>query len=307
MRIDAITCCVGAGYAERLARALPVWADTLDSLVVVTKPSCDATRRLVDELDAPNVRVVTTDVFTEHGATFNKAAALCVAYAACDPLDWVLHADADVVPPADWRARSESRLRKGCLHGCRRQLSDGADGDNGERFWPYGYFQLWHTSDSAAWGWPIFDVRHRTCGGYDADFSERWSRARWRELPFRVKHVGEPRSNWCGEGADDAEMRRMKQHGLYRYRKEGLGHIVLPTPKLRYAIAPRFRDEAKMRSLMRVVAIGGPFAVQLLRLGPVDCRVLTESTKFTDVQREVLACLESGPTTRSESARARSS
>lgn len=203
MRIDGITCCVGELYAKLLRRSLPIWMETLDSLMIVTDEAAPIVRELSDPGGPtlkPQVYFVETDVLTARGAHFNKGAALNVAYTAAAPTDWVLSLDADIEPPADWRTVAEPLLEPGKLYGCRRV--------NGRRvncrraFVPYGYFQLWHSSDPHAVSSPPgpFAECYAHAGRYDARFIERWPVGLRSELPFRVLHHGTPLVNWFGVG-----------------------------------------------------------------------------------------------------------
>lgn len=161
-KIDAITCCVGKMYAEQLARSLPIWLDTLDSLTIVTKKGDD-----ILALEGPsNLSIVETDVFTSYGAHFNKGAALCYAYASADPKDWALHVDSDIIPPKDWRKIAEEKAEPDCLSGAFRYDERGQRLDEAPLY-PYGYFHLWHVSNPVTWKWPLFDpwFPHAVCGG----------------------------------------------------------------------------------------------------------------------------------------------
>lgn len=298
MRIDAITCCSGELYAGQLDRSLEVWCNTLDSLVVVTKPGDPALDVLEPyEREFPHVlRHITTSIFTEYGADFNKGAALCEAYRACDPNDWALHFDSDIIPPDDWREQAEPLLEIGRLHGCRRLHEDGHPADEEKPFYPYGFFQLWHVTDPHSWRWPIFDVWHPHCGSYDANFMDQW-KGNWRELPFNVVHQGEPRTNWFGDAEDGAEkMDKLKKRGLRRYRMDcnrGLDRLPVPKPRLEY----RLNSVHPMhwgRDVIRACMIGGPFLVAASRDRRLGAqRIITHRNKFTQIQEEVLACIAS--------------
>lgn len=194
MYISGITTCVGPTYAAHLARTLPVWLGTLDSLTVVTKPGDPAISKLNRNWLIPAVRepaafaIIETDAFTKHGAHFNKGAALNVALDQARPTDWMLSLDCDVLPPADWRDHLAG-IDPGYLYGCHR--SDKRSGA------PYGYFQLWHASDAQA---RPFAECYDHAGRYDAVFLEGWPKERRKLLPFTVEHLGEPATHWHGPG-----------------------------------------------------------------------------------------------------------
>lgn len=218
MRIDGITSCVSQLYAGYLARSLPIWADTLDSLTIVTAPNDPV---LSVAAGRANVHVVQTTAFTDYGAYFNKGAALNLAYAAADPSAWVLHFDADIVPPRDWRAVAESVIEPGNMYGAtrggRQMLRHG-------KLWPIGFFQLWHAADRCSWRWPLFQTHHRHAGAYDVEFAEQWGAEHWQRLAFVVHHLSRPRRNWFGA----ANSRLMREYRKLNYPLE------IPSPRYRW-------------------------------------------------------------------------
>lgn len=296
MRIDAITCCVGAEYAAMLEKSIVTWMNTLDSLVVVTKPGDTALHMVQYVANAyPNkVRVITTNIFTEYGAHFNKGAALCEAYRACDPTDWVLHFDADIIPPENWREKVEAAsIRSGFLYGAPRIHENGKPADSDPVFHPYGYFQLWNVSDRYSWRWPIFDTWHPHCGSYDANFMDQWPQGRWKRLMFSVTHQGEPRTNWFGTEPEKQElMRPLLDRGLYRYRMDcnkGKDRLPVPKAKLRYHLvdnSPRWGVD-----VIRACMIGGPFLVDARTKSFAGARPIRRTQPFTQIQEEVLKCM----------------
>lgn len=269
MMIDGLCSSVGPVYADYMRRILPVWAATLDSVTVVTVPGDPVVAVCHGQ---PRVRVVETDVFHRHGAAFNKGAALTLAYATMDPIDAVLHFDADILPPPDWRATAEREFRAGCIHGAvRRDEAGNKITDLGD--WPYGYFQLWHSADAAAQFWPLFEVWHASAGGYDMEFLEHWSRRQRVALSFDVTHFGEVRSNWFGVGLPEAEqaesLRRMAQvHrvGLRETRmrtRDPKNRLAVPPFALRFAVTDRNCPPEHARALTRACMTDDPFLVEL--------------------------------------------
>lgn len=275
MDIDALTVCAGPLYAGYLRRSLPVWLDTLDSLTVITKPDDRDTIEVCH--GRPRLRLVTTDVFTAHGAAFNKGAALDVGYAAMDPVDWVLHFDSDILPPPDWRRRFERTHRVGGVHGAPRYDEKGRLIPDAPP-WPYGYFQLWHAADPAAQFWPLFEPWHPHAGSYDLEFLEKWPRDRWHKLNFKVTHFGEVRRNWFGAGlAPEAQreaFRRMDavhKVGLRNTRmlaRRPENRLAVPPPRFRFAFDGH--DPAWGREMLRACLHPDPFLVDAYcgRAGP---------------------------------------
>lgn len=276
MRIDGITCCVGEKYALQLTRSLQRWLETLDSLTIVTAPG-DSSIQLVTDLlktmPAPDSRpysppccelkIITTNVFYEHGAKFNKAAALCEAYQLSNPTDWVLHFDSDIIPPEYWRWLAEKRIGKGNLYGAFRYNEEGRRLDEFPLF-PYGYFHLWHVDDPCAWRWPIFETWHPHAGNYDSEFAMQWPSARrGHDLGFSVLHQGEPRQSWFGPN-DSESMQGLHNTGLYHVRllaKEGVGILSIPEPLLRFYLLTPEADPQWTKSVLRLCAEHGPFKI----------------------------------------------
>lgn len=235
MRIDAITCCVGEVYAVQLARSLPIWLDTLDSLTVVTKPHDSVLTH-----DGPsNLRFVTTDVFTAFGAHFNKGAALNEAIKAADPTEWTLHVDSDIIPPADWRTVVERTAQVNCLSGAFRYDEGGKRLDE-RPLYPYGYFHLWHASDKRTWRWPLLENWHSHAGSYDANFTDLWPRHKRKDLGLKLIHQGERRTNWFGPDSDPQMMQAIASEGYRAHRmraNRGEGRLPIPEPANQYRLA----------------------------------------------------------------------
>jgi len=211
MRIDAITVCVGSLYLDLFKQTLPAKLDTLDSLTIVTKPG-DPVSKMVK--DFPSVRVVETDVFTQRKAHFNKGAALNVAFAAASPISWALSIDADIELPSNWRELAEPQIECGKLYGAVR------DSSHTKFFLPYGYFQLWCVEDSAVRGHPLFTESYSHCGRYDTEFMIRWKSSEWKDLGFKIRHLGEPCHYWFGEGENGRHlMSNLLRGGVSKYRR----------------------------------------------------------------------------------------
>ncbi len=265
--IDGLVTCVGAVYAAQLARSLPVWLDTLDSLTVVTAPGDpDVLPVLALHRARPNLRVVETDLFSRHGAHFNKGAALSHALAQMRPEDWVLHFDADILPSPTWRAVAEPLLEPGNLHGADRWFENGRLIHDTP--FPAGYFQLWHVDDPRAQLRPLFDVHWGHAGNYDTFFLERWPEAARRKLEIRLTHLGAPRRNWFGVGRRDKGLERDGLRRMQRLHKIGLRaalhqdtKVPVPPPRVRVRIEPG-GDPAWLRGIVRLCTPADPFAVR---------------------------------------------
>jgi hypothetical protein len=227
MRIDGIVTCVGNRYAEILKKAIPIWRDTLDSVTVVTD---DPTI-----INLPvGVRTFTTTLFKEYGAFFNKGAALSSAYAWLNPTDWVLHFDADVIPPPNWREIAEPLIEVGNLYGAVRTYQDGRlISDPGPPF-PYAFFHLWNVRDRSSWIRPLWDLFWPSAGHYEVSFLDRWPDGNRIGLPIKLVHPCEPREGWFGESAE----------GVKHMREDArLGHVMPRVKKMFVLKVPDFKTQ----------------------------------------------------------------
>lgn len=183
--LEAVTVCVG--YSDFLREALSHNLVQLDSLTVVTTPDDEATR---DLCRYTGVRCLPTECIyrdTQKPA-FNKSRAINygLAHMACS--DWVLHLDADIVLPPQFRRMAENaELDPTCIYGMDRVDCVGyqewdafllnpelqyrwsylitpprhwpiatrvTHGDYGG-YLPIGYFQLWNPNASDVLRYPV--------------------------------------------------------------------------------------------------------------------------------------------------------
>lgn len=267
LHVSGLTCCVGREYAGHLVRSLPVWLSTLDRLCVVTTPDDGITANIVANAarrrSSCELVLARTPVFSLHGAHFNKGAALCVGYACLRPEDWVLHFDADVLPPNNWLHLAESRLRDGCLHGVNRFSEDGFRLDE-LPLYPYGYFHLWHALDPLAHRWPLFEPWHAHAGNYDAEFADLWPAEQRVDLGFPVIHLGRPRENWFGPDADPALMGKLHEDGLFETRlssRDPGRRLGTPEPVVSLTLCGCDKNPAWCLDVIHRLSGYGPFAV----------------------------------------------
>ena len=256
MKIDGLVVCVGEKYAEMLSKSLPIWLDTLDSVTVVRRGLRDL---IVHEcVKSPcNLHYVNTDLFTAHGAHFNKGAALSAAFADLNPQEWVLNFDADIIPEPDWRKKIESKLRVGNLYGAMRRLERGLH--DPESTFPdlWGYFHLWHVDDPHSWIRPVYPVDCGHAGNYDHTFLKQWPVEYRRELKIKLIHQGEPRNRWFGDHPDsEKKMNQLHILGLYEAWFTKAGHIKVPEPE-EIVICSRLPDFIK--SELRKYTVTDPF------------------------------------------------
>lgn len=229
MNIHALICCVN--YAHHLEHALPRWIEGCESVTIVTSIEDSATRALCERYcDAhDDLFCYSTNAFTINGASFNKGLAMEQARESMPWRDWVLFADADIVPPEDWHLRLDrlhegGQIQFGSLYGLRRRhavnfleldnplcpvMTDDRVG--------YGYFQLFHAKDPRALRAPLLDTHWKHAGNYDSNFLLSFGRD-VKELPFHVWHLGDKHENWFGVGKErefEEMMRRRNGRGVH--------------------------------------------------------------------------------------------
>jgi hypothetical protein len=206
-------------YADFLAVTLPAWKRLLPSedFLIVTSPADHETRRVAAMNEAG---VVLTDVWHEQGATFNKAAALDLAFGFHKPHpwrvadgEWCLALDADVYPfggkfpavPGGDRRALFSVMRYSCASP--EDLQSHIEGRlpvthfEQIRMWKnrrvpdpaglQGYFQLWRYRPGDCFG------SYPTAAKYDVHFGRQFEIREYLTGMY-VLHLGEHRRNWSG-------------------------------------------------------------------------------------------------------------
>jgi hypothetical protein len=230
MRIEAVTVCVG--YGDFLAATARENRHLLDDWVIVTSPDDDETR---DVCRRHSIRHVLSE---EHrrGGPFNKGRLIQRAYSQLGADDWILHLDADVVLPRQFRSLLDvAHLEEDCIHGVDRCNVVGWDAwrrigswDNhsyenyltfaglpspaGARwastlhgYVPIGFFQLFHGTAMIDRGKHLrhYPYNHSDASHSDVQFGLQWDRRHRRLLPeVIVLHLeSEPArlgANWAG-------------------------------------------------------------------------------------------------------------
>jgi hypothetical protein len=208
MNIHALTVCVN--YQDFLCVGAERWAKHLASWTIITDSKDDVTARYAESLGVGCFR---TDVFYEHGANFNKGAALESARRALPQWeDWFLLLDADVVPEPEWfKVLCDAKPEPEKIYGAwRYQSVNLTDYDNlnlrkiRDGVCDGGYFQLFHTSDShIAHLNPVIETDWSHAGVYDSHLKKNWPEDARAVLPVRLTHLG-PQENWHGRGNREA-------------------------------------------------------------------------------------------------------
>ena len=251
MRIEGLTTCVGERYAGYLEKSLPIWLDTLDSVTVVTDAATDD---ILPNLIQGNLQFHVTDIFTRHGASFNKGAALSSGFATIKKPDWILNFDADIIPPQNWRKDIERLLLPRKLFGCSRRFRSSGDVIPDSAFPDlWGFFHLWHVSDPHNWIRPVYPVDCGHAGNYDHTFLRRWPEDCRVDLspPLKLIHQGEPRTSWFGGDPKNAQkMLNLFTLGLWEAWWTKAGHIQVPEPEVNEVIE---RDDLKPEEIQQVL------------------------------------------------------
>lgn len=170
--LEAVIVCVD--YSDFLAETLPRNRNYFDHITVVTSFDDKETQRVCRKY---SLDPVLTESFYEHGDTFAKARGINCGLNNCKYNDWILHLDADILLPENFRTNLFMYpLQKDCIYGADRQNIIGREAydelvesndylnqhdqrfllrrgpyDNGSRlvnidtgYSPIGYFQLFN-------------------------------------------------------------------------------------------------------------------------------------------------------------------
>lgn len=184
----------------------------LTECVIVTSPEDNATKEVVRSV--PGARLIETDAFTRHGASFNKGLALEEGFDCLGRHGWIVIYDADVLFPD---LLPYNRFRPDCINGCRRRILADPSKWFPDLNWtmcpflrdggPVGYFQLFHADDPAIRDKrPWYDVSFGYAGGGDAYFITLWDGSHRKVHPFDVLHLGERDRNWFGVDPDSRDL-----------------------------------------------------------------------------------------------------
>ncbi len=231
MFLEAVTVCVN--YSDFLAETIAQNRQHLDRWIIVTSPDDHATLNLCHER---NLEVVTTRDFYRSGEPFNKGRAVERGLAMLSHRDWLLHLDADIALPGDFReSLVNADLDPEDIHGADRILVRGWDAwqklkaaGHPRRGWncivstrehpigarwadsrfgyvPIGFFQLWHESADHRHGIRLrrYPDNHQNAARADVKFALQWDRRHRTLLPeVFVAHLESTAAaigaNWTG-------------------------------------------------------------------------------------------------------------
>jgi len=230
MHLEACTVCVG--YGDFLAETAAQNRGLLDRWIIITDRKDDETADVCHRL---NLECIRTDDFYRHGDSFNKGRAIERGLAMLSHNDWLLHVDADIALPTDFReSLLDGDLDEECIYGADRHMLIGWDQwqdwklKGSSRAWhcyqqshkwpigarwvdlrygyvPIGFFQLWHNSTDIRKGIRLrrYPDCHSDAARADVKFALQWDRRRRQVLPeVIVAHLESQSSpvgtNWKG-------------------------------------------------------------------------------------------------------------
>ncbi len=219
-QLELIT--VSDGFADFLAETLPRNAPHFDRIVVVTSKGDGGTERVVKQhRPAFGVGMVQTDAFKQvETDIWNKGRAINDGLRSLQRRGWIVHLDADMILPEDFRDRLDAmgRLHPATLYGCQRMFCDSAEDWNhyriqktderlradkvhshGNDALPVGYFQLFHGQAKPMLGnGPWYPCGNPQAGGSDVAFAKLFDRRQYLENMQAIHIQTEP----CAEGAN---------------------------------------------------------------------------------------------------------
>jgi hypothetical protein len=205
MQLEGVIVC--KDYSDFLEHSLPENVGFFERLVVVTHPDDWRTRALCSKY---SVECVSTTVMHDCGDAFNKGRAINLGLGHLRGLDWILHLDADIVLPHNFRnLLQHARLQKQKLYGAdrlnvygfdhwekhkhgrvpsysshyfvepKREFPVGARIIHAEHgYCPIGYFQLWHKSQGKK-----YPINQGNAEHTDVLFAAQWARQDRELLP----------------------------------------------------------------------------------------------------------------------------
>ena len=213
MKVEVVTICVG--YADFLEQTLRENLPLVDNIVVVTSPDDEETRTVCRRY---NVHHVLSEDH-QRGGPFNKARLINRGFDQVGGRDWILHLDADIVLPRQFRRLLEwAHLDERCIYGADRQRIIGWEEwqafkrnpgrwDNHTHemghwfhpkypmmsrlissihgYTPIGAFQLFHGTEMLKHNYHVrhYPIDHSDAARTDMQFSLQWDRNRRVLLP----------------------------------------------------------------------------------------------------------------------------
>lgn len=248
MKLEAVLICVE--YDDFLAHTLPLNKGHFDRLVIVTTPEDVNTRKLAEY---HHVQCVTTDVFNVEAGEFRKGAAINVGLESLEMDGWVVHLDADIVLPPQFRTiLQQTDLNPSMIYGIDRFNVTGYDkwyehvkkpkmvnecgvyihprvyplatrfmSPEFGGYLPIGFFQMWNPGVSGVTRYPEC---HTNAGRTDMLMSANWPRSFRSFLPEIIGfHLESEKAaqgaNWNGRETSRFECRKWWHRWSHRKHK----------------------------------------------------------------------------------------
>ena len=191
--IEAFTVCVN--YNDFLDIILPLNKKHFDKWLIVTTPEDIITKQICQK---HNVQFVECNRMYENGDKFNKGKALNDVLHYLTKQDWLLHIDADIILPGNFRETIDNLdLDPEFLYGSKRKEFD-KDYPYKVPF-PYGYLQIFSKqSEALRHKNNIFPENYTNAGYYDVEFINYW-KEKTKMLDIEVLHIPHgTQTNWNG-------------------------------------------------------------------------------------------------------------
>ena len=194
---------VSVEYDDILSITLPYNRHHFSAVMVVTSHDDKATQKVALENEA---QVFCTDAFYDDGAHFNKWKALEQALDQFGRQDWLCLMDSDILWP---KFIPPMYLEFGTLTTPQRYIhADPTQPVSLEQHWSKlplfperefaGYSQIFHAEDPVLPAAPWHEVNWSHAGGADSFFQKLWADDKKKRPDWKVVHIGNPGSNWCG-------------------------------------------------------------------------------------------------------------
>lgn len=188
--LEAVTVCVG--YGDFLRETLPHNLPQLDLLTVVTTSEDEETRSACSHF---GVRCLLTDVFYRDtkAPSINKSRGINYGLMHHSHNGWMLHLDADIVLPPQFRRMLENAHIDGhCLYGMDRVNCPNVKAWDAYQAKPHVQYQ-WHYLVRPPSGWPLgARISHGDFGGYiPPGFFQLWNPAMSGITRYPIKVDGD--------------------------------------------------------------------------------------------------------------------
>lgn len=258
-QLRAVLVCVD--YHDLLTVTLPYNRHHFSEVMVVTTEKDTKTQEVARANDAS---ILTTNLFYEHGANFNKWRALERALDVFGRDGILCLMDADILWPKVIMGGYDT-FKKGRLYTPLRHMAPwpprpGHDAVPLEiDWWKYpihrnvnewaGYTQIFHADDPVLGDPPWHETDWTHAGGADSFFQKKWKPLNKIRPLWEVLHLGEAGANWMGrvtqfpDGTtlEEAGQRRLEMTKMWHRRRNAPGATKFDSEK----ITPSSKDQER--------------------------------------------------------------